>query len=60
MLKLVHLSNRSFLRSILSETRRCLTSGAVEPKTHQENLQSTVNIIKEDLRLIHGDIIRVS
>ena len=55
------LSNR-----ILPQTRllpyscRYLSAGAANAQMKNEQHQSTINVIKEDLQLIHRDILQVS
>jgi hypothetical protein len=53
-------SNRFLIRSIISYRCRPLSFGASNPQTNNEQLQSTINIINEDLHLIHRDILQVS
>lgn len=54
------LSNRFLTRSIISYRSRYLSLGAANPQINNEQIQPTLNIIKEDLQLIHRDILQVS
>jgi hypothetical protein len=54
------ISNRFLTRSFISPPCRYLLAGAANPQTNTEQFQSTINIIKEDLQLIHRDILQVS
>lgn len=54
------LSKRFPTRSILCRPQCYLSLGAANPQKNNEELQSTVNIIKQDLQLIHRDTLQVS
>jgi hypothetical protein len=54
------LSNRILTRSIISYPFRHLTLDAANLQIHNEQFQSTANLIREDLHLIHRDILQVS
>jgi hypothetical protein len=54
------LSNRFLTRSILSYRSRYLSVGAPNPQTNNEQYETTTNLIKADLQLIHRDILQVS
>jgi len=55
------LSNRILTRSLISYRSRHLSFGAQNHETTtNEQYQSTINLIKEDLHLIHHDILQVS
>ena len=54
------LSNRFLARTLSSYRCRQLSVGAANPQTNNEEYQSTISIIKEDLQLIHRDILQVS
>ena len=55
------LSNRILPRTrILPCSCRYLTVGAANAQMKNEKHQSTINVIKDDLQLIHRDILQVS
>ena len=54
------ISHQILPRLVFSQSRRCLLVGATNLQSNLEPNPSTVNLIKEDLRLIHGDILQVS
>ncbi len=54
------LSNRFLTRSIISYRSRHLSLNVSNSQINNEQLQPTINIIKEDLHLIHRDILQVS
>jgi len=58
MLTFRWISHRIIPRTIVSYSRRCLLVGATNPQTTGETHSSTINTIKDDLRLIHGDILQ--
>lgn len=54
------ISHRIVPRTIFALSRRSLLVGAANPQTNLEPNPSTVNLIREDLHLIHADILHVS
>ncbi|CAF1213748.1 unnamed protein product [Adineta steineri] len=54
------LSSRFSIRSLISSPCRHAIVGAPNPQINNENYQSTINLIKEDLNLIHRDILQIS
>ncbi len=54
------LSNQFLARTLSSYRCRQFSVGAAKPETNNEECQSTINLIKEDLQLIHRDIAQVS
>ncbi len=54
------LSNRFLTRTLFSYRCRQLSLGVTNPQTNNEQCQSTLSLIKEDLQLIHRDILQVS
>jgi hypothetical protein len=60
MFKFRCFSNRFLTRSIISYRNRYVSLGATNPQINNEQFQPTINLIKEDLQLIHRDILQVS
>ena len=54
------ISNRLLIRSKLPQSCRSIVHGAASPQINNEHHQSTINVIREDLQLIHRDILQVS
>ncbi|CAM4742120.1 unnamed protein product [Rotaria magnacalcarata] len=58
MFTIRRLSKQFLTCSVISRSYRYLSVGAASHKTAPEELQPTINIIKEDLQLIHRDILQ--
>jgi len=54
------LSNRFLSRTVIFHTNRYILLGATNPQSTNDSIQPTINIIKQDLQLIHRDILQVS
>jgi hypothetical protein len=54
------LSNRLLTRTIVLHSNRYLLLGAVNPQITNEQIQPTINIVKQDLQLIQRDTLQVS
>jgi hypothetical protein len=60
MLSFRCLSNRLLTHRVILPSSRYLLHGATNPQTNNEHIQPTINVIKQDLQLIHRDILQVS
>lgn len=51
---------RFLARSLITGHYRQISSGAAHPQPITEQCQTTISIIKQDLQVIHRDILQVS
>ena len=53
-------STRFLARSLIGSRCRQLSIGVASPDSSAEQYQSTISLIKQDLQVIHRDILQVS